>query len=82
MNIKIYNLSQNVDDRGLERMFVHYGIVNSAVVDRNKLNGRSNGNATVEMPIDKEARKAIVCLDQTIVDGKKISVSEVIPAPR
>lgn len=76
MQIKIFNLSQSVTDKDLERMFTPYGIVNSAVVDRNLLNGRSNGNGMVEMPVEKEARQAIICLDRTLVQGKQISVAE------
>ncbi|MBO9567032.1 MAG: RNA-binding protein [Niastella sp.] len=76
MNIKIYNLSQNIDDRALARLFHPYGVVNSAIVDRNSLNGRSRGNGMVEMPIHSEAMQAIVSLHQTTVDGKQISVSE------
>lgn len=76
MNIKIYNLSPNIDDRALARLFLPYGIVNSAVVDRNVLNGRSRGNGLVEMPVHSEAMQAIVSLHRTVVDGKQISVSE------
>ena len=76
MNIKIYNLSQNIDDRALERLFRPYGVVNSALVERNALNGRSRGNGIVEMPVDSQAQQAIVSLNRTMVDGKQISVSE------
>lgn len=76
MTIKIYNLSLNIDDRALERLFLPYGIVDAAIVDRNVLNGRSKGNGSVEMPVEKQARQAIVSLDRTIVDGKPIRVSE------
>jgi RNA recognition motif-containing protein len=76
MNIKIYNLSQNIDDRALERLFRPYGVVNSAIVERNVLNGRSRGNAIVEMPVQSQAQQAIVSLHRTVVDGKQISVSE------
>lgn len=82
MTIKIYNLGLNISDSDLERIFNRFGIVNSAEVDRNKFNGRSKGNAMVVMPIEKEARQAITSLDQTMVDGKKISVSEFIDTPK
>jgi RNA recognition motif-containing protein len=57
-------------------MFSPFGIVNSAEVVKDKLNGRSKGKALVEMPVDAEAQQAIVSLDQTVVDGKKISVQK------
>jgi RNA recognition motif-containing protein len=76
MKIKIFNLSQDINDSALERMFLPYGVVNSAVVSRNSLNGRSNCNGIVEMPLEKQAQQAIMSLDRTVVSGKIISVAE------
>jgi|ADGO01.1.fsa_nt_gi RNA recognition motif-containing protein len=75
MKIKIYNLNPDINDRALERLFLPYGVVNSAVVNRNALNGRSNGNGVVEMPLDNQAENAIASLDHTMVMGKMITVS-------
>ncbi|MBO9204343.1 MULTISPECIES: RNA recognition motif domain-containing protein [Niastella] len=82
MNIHVYNLSLNTIDRDLRRLFSPFGIVVSAEVLRDKLNGRSRCNAMVEMPIDSEARQAIESLHQTLLDGKKISVSEHVVTPK
>jgi RNA recognition motif-containing protein len=82
MNIQIYNLSLNTSDRDVRRMFSPFGIVVSAEVIRDKLNGRSKCNAMVEMPVESEARQAIESLHQTLLDGKKISVSELIERPK
>jgi RNA recognition motif-containing protein len=82
MNIQIYNLSLNTSDRDVRRMFSPFGIVASAEVIRDKLNGRSKCNAMVEMPVESEARQAIESLHQTLLDGKKISVSELIERPK
>jgi len=76
MNIQVYNLGRDVSDSDLRRLFSVFGIVNSAEVVRDKLNGRSKGNGVVDMPVDQDARQAIASLDQTMVDGRKISVSE------
>ena len=76
MNIQVYNLGRDVSDSDLRKMFAAYGIVNSAEVVRDKLNGRSKGNGIIEMPVDQDARQAIASLDQTLMQGKKISVSE------
>lgn len=81
MNIQVFNLSQNTGDRDLRRLFSPFGIVISAEVLRDKLNGRSKCNAMVEMPVDREARLAIESLHQTMLDGKKISVSELLVKP-
>ena len=82
MTIQVFNLSRNTGDADLRRLFAHYGVVNSAEVNRDKNNGRSKGNGVINMPIDNEARQAIASLDQTMMDGKKISVSEVQLPPQ
>lgn len=82
MNIQVYNLSLNTGDRDVRRLFSPFGIVVSAEVVRDKLNGRSKCNARVEMPIESEARQAIESLHQTLLDGRKIAVSELIEQPK
>jgi len=82
MTIQIYNLSRDISDANLQKMFSPFGTVNSAEVVRDKLNGRSKGNGVIEMPVETEARQAIESLDQTMMDGKKISVSELRLPPK
>ena len=77
MNIQVFNLSLNTEDRDLRRLFSAFGIVTSAEVARNKMNGRSKCKAMIDMPINSEALMAIESLHQTMLDGKKISVSEI-----
>lgn len=77
MDIHISNLSLNLIDSDLLKLFTRFGIVNSAEVVRDKFNGRSKGNAFVSMPVETEAQQAITSLDQSIVDGKRISVMAV-----
>lgn len=81
MYIQVYNLSLNTADRDLRKLFSAYGIVASAEVTRDKLNGRSKCNAMIEMPIQIEALQAIESLNQTMLDGKKISVGELQEKP-
>jgi len=76
MNIQIFNLSLNTEDRDLRKLFSSFGSVTSAEIMRDKLNGRSKRNGIVEMPVDKEARQAIESLNQTMFDGKLVSVTE------
>lgn len=76
MNIRISNISLNTTDTELRRLFVPYGNVDYAVVHRNSLNGRSLKSGEVCMPVSKQARQAIVSLNMTVFDGKRISVSE------
>jgi RNA recognition motif-containing protein len=77
MNIHVSNLSVNVIDADLRKLFSAYGEVNSAVIIRDKLNGRSRGTALIDMINDGQAKQAILCLDQTMLDGKLITVSEI-----
>ena len=76
MHIQVLNLSMNTGDRDLRKLFSAFGSVYSAEVLRDKFNGRSKCNAVIDMPIDTEARQAILSLHQTTFDGKTISVSE------
>lgn len=76
MNIQIYNLSLHTEDRDLRRLFSSFGNVTSAEVVKDKLSGRSKRNGLIEMPIDSEARQAILSLNQTMLDGKLVHVTE------
>ncbi len=76
MDIRVSNISLNILDSDIRKLFSAYGIVDSAEVDRNKFTGRSKGNALVNMPVARQARQAIVSLDKTVMDGKIISVNE------
>ncbi len=82
MDIKVINLSLNLSDTDIRKMFSPFGIVNSAEISRDQFNGRSKGNALINMPIEAEARQAIASLDKTIIDGKKISVNEFHATPQ
>ena len=76
MNIRIFNLSLNTEDRDLRKLFSPFGNVTSAEVVKDKLSGRSKRNGIIEMPTDNEARQAIISLNQTVFDGKLVSVTE------
>jgi RNA recognition motif-containing protein len=75
MQIKVFNLNRDINDNALERLFLPFGVVNSAIVKRDALNGRSYCNGVVDMPLEPQAEKAILCLNQTMVSGKVILVS-------
>ena len=78
MNIYVSNLSLNIIDADLRKLFSPYGEVSSAEILRDKWNGRSKGSAYVHMANDGQGSRAILCLDKTVVDGKAITVSEVV----
>ena len=81
MNIQVFNLSLSTEDRDLRRLFSAFGIVTSAEIARDKMNGRSKCKAMIDMPVNKEALLAIESLHQTMLDGKVISVSELQVKP-
>lgn len=76
MNIQITNLHLNVVEHDLQRLFSPFGEVRSIQILRDKLNNRSRGRATIDMPVSKQAQNAIVALHGTILEGKSINVSE------
>jgi len=77
MNIHVTNLSSNIMDDDLGKLFSAYGEVSFIAVVRDKINGRSKGNAFVEMPVQAQAEQAILALHHMEIDGQKISVHEV-----
>jgi RNA recognition motif-containing protein len=81
MDIQASNLSINMNDSDIRKLFSVFGIINSAEVVRDKLNGRSRGKALISMPVAAEARQAIASLDQTMMNGKRISVNEFVEVP-
>jgi RNA recognition motif-containing protein len=82
MDIQVSNISLNIIDSDIRKLFSVFGVINSVEVNRNRFTGRSKGNAFVNMPIDAEAKQAIVSLDKTMMDGKKISVNEFNASPQ
>src|SRR5215213_11879242 len=79
MNIHVSNLSFNVTDEDLKEFFTEYGEVSSAKVIMDKFTGKSRGFGFVEMPDDEAAKKAISELDNGVVEGRSVRVSEAKP---
>lgn len=63
----------------LKDLFAKFGNVVSAVIIKDKYSGRSKGFGFVEMETDEEAQKAIKGLNETEMDGRKITVNEAKP---
>ena len=76
MNIYVSNLSFNVKDEQLKAFFTPYGEVTSAKVITDKFTGQSRGFGFVEMSDNEAATKAISELDNGVVDGRNIKVTE------
>ncbi|MGZ3839856.1 MAG: RNA recognition motif domain-containing protein [Flavisolibacter sp.] len=75
MIIQLTNLHLNILETDLQRLFVPFGEIRSLKVLRDKLNNRSRGKAYVDMPVLKQAEKAIVSLHGTILAGKSMVVT-------
>jgi cold-inducible RNA-binding protein len=78
MGKKLYvgNLSYNVDQGVLERLFAEHGSVESATVIHDRDSGQSKGFGFVEMSSNGEAEGAIAALHGKEHDGRTLTVSE------
>ncbi len=79
MNLFVAKLSPATTGHDLEELFSEFGEVVSAKVIMDKETGNSKGYGFVEMKNDDEARSAIIALNDTEVDGRKIVVKEARP---
>lgn len=74
--IHIGNLAYAVTDDILKSTFEQFGTVQSAVVVKDKVSGRSKGFGFVEMASEEEAATAIEKLNKTPIEGRTVFVSE------
>src|SRR5438477_500603 len=81
MGKKLYvgNLTYEVTDSTLEKMFAAHGTVQSAQVIMDRDTGRSKGFGFVEMGSDQEAQTAIQALNGKEVEGRSLTVNEARP---
>ena len=81
MNIHISNLNLNLIEADIQRLFSPFGEIQSIELVRDKWNHRSRGSAFVEMTTEKVGQKAVIGLNKIMVQGKIISVTEVMYNP-
>lgn len=81
MSMKLYvgNLSYDVTDGDLAKMFEAHGTVQSAQVIMDRDTGRSKGFGFVEMKTSQEAQAAIAALNGQSVGGRALTVNEAKP---
>lgn len=75
MYIQISNLHLNLIEADLHRLFAPFGEVETVTLERDKFSNRTRGRAVIDMPIEKEALKAIESLHGSLLSGKVISVA-------
>ncbi|MFH1393222.1 MAG: RNA-binding protein [Patescibacteria group bacterium] len=78
---KLYvgNLSYNMTEDSLKDTFSAAGSVDSAIIIKDKMSGRSKGFGFVEMSSDEEALKAVEMFNGKELDGRALTVNEARP---
>ena len=78
---KLYvgNLSYDMTEDTLKDTFSQAGTVESAIIIKDKMSGRSKGFGFVEMSTDEESQKAIEMLNGKEFDGRALTVNEARP---
>ena len=81
MSMKLYvgNLSYDVTDGDLAKMFEAHGTVQSAQVIMDRDTGRSKGFGFVQMHDEQEAQAAIAALNGKQEGGRTLTVNEARP---
>ena len=79
MNIYVGNLSYNMTDDDLEKLFSAFGEVSESKIVIDRDTDRSKGFGFVEMPNQAEGDEAISQLDGKEVDGRVIKVNVAKP---
>jgi RNA recognition motif-containing protein len=76
--IEIYvgNLSYDIDEKRLRKIFEAYGKVASVRIITNRFNGKSKGYGFVEMADRREVDAAVKALNATEINGRKVVVNE------
>ena len=76
MEIYVGNLSYDLTEEELKKLFAEFGTVSSARIVTNRFNGKSKGFGFVVMPDRAEAEKAIAAYSEKEYMGRKMRVNE------
>ena len=79
MNIYVGNLSLDITEDDLQKVFEAFGAVQNVKVITDGQTGRSRGFGFVEMPDGTNAKSAIDALDGTEMQGRTLKVNEARP---
>ena len=79
MRIYVGNLSYDISEEELRQEFLAFGEVESVNVILDRYSGRPKGFGFVEMPSSSEAQAAIEGLNETVHDGRPLTVNEAKP---
>jgi cold-inducible RNA-binding protein len=81
MKLYVGNLSFNTSEDQLRQLFEAHGTVVSAKLVTDRDTGRPRGFGFVEMGDSSQGQAAIAALNETEVDGRKLTVNEAKPKP-
>lgn len=81
MTKKLYvgGISYGTNDETLNSFFSQAGTVESAVIIKDKMTGRSKGFGFVEMSSEEEAQNAIEMFNGKELEGRSLTVTEARP---
>ena len=79
MKIFVGNLSQEVNESELNKLFSEHGSVSNVTIVRDSSNQMSRGFGFVEMVRKVEAKKALKNLNDFDLKGQRLSVNEAKP---
>lgn len=79
MNIYVGNLSYEVIEKDLKKVFEVFGRVEAVKVIKDNYTGRSKGFGFVEMPNKSEAQSAIEGMNGKDLKGRKLKVNKARP---
>lgn len=79
VNIYVGNLSWTCSNDELKSLFEQHGTVTRAQVVMDRETNRSRGFAFVEMASDSEAKAAIEALNNSVFQGRPLTVNEARP---
>lgn len=82
MRLYVGNLAFETSEDTLRKIFGKYGEVESVNIITDRATGRSKGFGFVEMPNTGQAKSAILALNGSELDGRRIKVSEAKPQER
>lgn len=79
MNMYVGNLSYRVREEDLRRVMEDYGTVESVKLIIDRETRKSKGFGFVEMPNEKEAKKAMSELNGAEYEGRAMVIKEALP---